>query len=152
LLALPYDCGAVETAILFKDPFFVGLPALHPLAREVGIKSQSLASESLLLLKDGHCLRDHAVAACQFVGRRSEEFEGSSLSTLVQMVDNGLGVTLLPELAIDGGLLRGTSLVTRPLLSDDPTRSIGLVCEKAPGAVKSSNCSRRNCDGAASHI
>jgi LysR family hydrogen peroxide-inducible transcriptional activator len=130
LLALPYDCGAVDTVDLFKDPFHVGLPALHPLANQVGIKSQSLASETLLLLKDGHCLREHALAACQFNGRRNEEFEGTSLSTLVQMVDNGMGITLLPELAIEGGVLRGTSLVTRPLLSDDPARSIGLVWRK----------------------
>jgi LysR family hydrogen peroxide-inducible transcriptional activator len=130
LLALPYDCGAVDTVDLFKDPFHVGLPALHPLANQVGIKSQSLASETLLLLKDGHCLREHALAACQFNGRRSEEFEGTSLPTLVQMVDNGMGITLLPELAIEGGVLRGTSLVTRPLLSDDPARSIGLVWRK----------------------
>jgi LysR family transcriptional regulator, hydrogen peroxide-inducible genes activator len=130
LLALPYDCGAVDAVHLFKDPFHVGLPALHPLANQVSIKSQSLASETLLLLKDGHCLREHALAACQFNGRRSEEFEGTSLPTLVQMVDNGMGITLLPELAIEGGVLRGTSLVTRPLLSDDPTRSIGVVWRK----------------------
>src|SRR5215472_9251749 len=107
LLALPYDCGAVETVILFED---------------------------LLLLKDGHCLRDHALAVCRLADRRlTEGFEATSLPTLVQMVDNGLGTTLLPRLAVDAGLLQGTNLVTRPLLSHDAVRKIGLVWRRGTG-------------------
>ena len=126
LLALPYDCGAAETVILFDDPFVVGLPRSHPLAKQVSIKPQRLWRENLLLLKDGHCLRDHALAACHLADRRLV-FEATSLPTLVQMVDNGLGTTLLPVLAINAGLLIGTNLVTRPLLGDKPMRKIGLI-------------------------
>ena len=128
LLALPYDCGAVETVILFDDPFIVGLPRAHPLAKQVRIKPQRLWHENLLLLKDGHCLRDHALAACHLADRHiTEGFEATSLPTLVQMVDNGLGTTLLPILAVNAGLLTGTNLVTRPLLGEKPKRKIGLI-------------------------
>src|SRR5262245_1776275 len=134
LLALPCDCGAVETRILFEDPFVVALPRTHPLANETRVKAQRLWCENLLLLRDGHCLRDHALSACRFADRRlTEGFEATSLPTLVQMVDNGLGTTLLPTLAVDAGLLLGTNLVTRPLLSDEPGRKIGLVWRRGTG-------------------
>jgi LysR family hydrogen peroxide-inducible transcriptional activator len=134
LLALPYDCGAAETVVLFDDPFVVGLPRTHSLAKQVSIKPQRLWQESLLLLKDGHCLRDHALAACHLADRRlTESFEATSLPTLVQMVDNGLGTTLLPILAVNAGLLMGTSLVTRPLLGEKPIRKIGLIWRHGTG-------------------
>jgi len=134
LLALPYDCGAVETMVLFEDPFVVALPRTHRLANEARIKTQRLWCEDLLLLRDGHCLRDHALSVCSFADRRvTEGFEATSLPTLVQMVDNGLGTTLLPILAVDAGLLQGTNLVTRPLLAEEPTRKIGLVWRRGTG-------------------
>jgi LysR family hydrogen peroxide-inducible transcriptional activator len=134
LLALPYNCGAVETVILFEDPFVVGLPREHLLAKETRVKPERLWREDLLLLKDGHCLRDHALAVCRLADRRlTEGFEATSLPTLVQMVDNGLGTTLLPRLAVDAGLLQGTNLVTRPLLSHDAARKIGLVWRRGTG-------------------
>jgi LysR family hydrogen peroxide-inducible transcriptional activator len=134
LLALPYDCGVVETVILFEDPFVVGLPREHLLAKETRVKAEHLWREDLLLLKDGHCLRDHALAACRLADRRvTEGFEATSLPTLVQMVDNGLGITLLPTLAVNAGLLLGTDLVTRPLLSHDALRKIGLVWRRGTG-------------------
>jgi LysR family hydrogen peroxide-inducible transcriptional activator len=134
LLALPYDCGAVETVVLFEDPFVVGLQHEHPLAKEARVKPQRLWREDLLLLKDGHCLRNHALAACHLADRRmTEGFEATSLATLVQMVDNGIGTTLLPTLAVDGGLLLGTSLVTRPLIADGPARKIGLIWRRGTG-------------------
>jgi LysR family hydrogen peroxide-inducible transcriptional activator len=135
LLALPYDCGvAVETLILFEDPFVVGLPRQHPLAKESRVDPKRLWHEDLLLLKDGHCLRDHALEACHLADRRvTEGFEATSLPTLVQMVDNGLGTTLLPTLAIDAGLLNGTNLVTRRLLPNDPARKIGLIWRRGTG-------------------
>jgi LysR family hydrogen peroxide-inducible transcriptional activator len=134
LLALPYDCGTLETVVLFEDPFVVALPRAHPLTNEVRIKSQRLWCENLLLLRDGHCLRDHALSVCRLADRRlTEGFEATSLPTLVQMVDNGLGTTLLPTLALDSGLLLGTNLVTRPLLTDEPARKIGLVWRQGTG-------------------
>ena len=134
LLALPYDCGAVETMVLFEDPFVVALPRAHPLANETRVKAQRLWCEDLLLLRDGHCLRDHALSACRLADRRrTEGFEATSLPTLVQMVDNGLGTTLLPTLAVNAGLLLGTNLVTRPLLANEPAREIGLVWRRGTG-------------------
>src|SRR5262249_3555596 len=131
---LPYDCGAVESLILFEDPFVVGLPRQHQLAEESSVDPKRLWHEDLLLLKDGHCLRDHALAACHLADRRGAEgFEATSLPTLVQMVDNGLGTTLLPTLAVDAGLLIGTNLVTRPLLPKSPTRKIGLIWRRGTG-------------------
>jgi LysR family hydrogen peroxide-inducible transcriptional activator len=134
LLALPYECGAVETEVLFEDPFVVALPRGHVLAKEAHLKPQQLWCKDLLLLKDGHCLRDHALAACRLADRHhTEAFEGTSLPTLVQMVDNGLGTTLLPTIAVDAGLLHGTGLVTRPLVSRDPARQIGLIWRRGTG-------------------
>ena len=134
LLALPYNCGAVATVIMFEDPFVVGLPRDHLLAKETRVKPERLSREDLLLLKDGRCLRDHALAVCRLADRRlTEGFEATSLPTLVQMVDNGLGTTLLPRLAVDAGLLKGTNLVTRPLLSHDAARKIGLVWRRGTG-------------------
>lgn len=134
MLALPYDCGAVETIVLFEDPFVVAVPRAHPLAKEGSVQAQRLWCEDLLLLRDGHCLRGHALSACRLADRRlTEGFEATSLPTLVQMVDNGLGTTLLPTLAVDAGLLLGTNLVTRPLLADEPAREIGLVWRRGAG-------------------
>ena len=134
MLALPRECGAVETVTLFEDPFVVGLPRGHPLAKEGGIKPQHLLGEDLLLLKDGHCLRDHALTALRHLAdRRLAEFEATSLPTLVQMVDNGLGATLLPTVAVDAGLLQGTHLVTRPLLGNQAARKISLVWRRGTG-------------------
>ncbi|HUC62549.1 MAG TPA: hydrogen peroxide-inducible genes activator [Alphaproteobacteria bacterium] len=134
LLALPYACGNVETRILFEDRFLAALPHDHPLAKAREIEPASLAAPELLLLQDGHCLRDHALAACSLAGPRyGAAVEATSLPTLVQMVDNGLGVTLLPELAIDAGILRGTRLVTRPLAGTPPVRKIGLVWRRGTG-------------------
>jgi LysR family hydrogen peroxide-inducible transcriptional activator len=134
LLALPYDCGNVESARLFDDRFLLALPPDHPLAKERRVDPERLRSEDVLLLRDGHCLREHALSVCDLADRRrTEAFEATSLPTLVQMVDNGLGVTPLPELAIDAGLLRGTSLVTRPLASEEPGREIALVWRRGTG-------------------
>jgi LysR family transcriptional regulator, hydrogen peroxide-inducible genes activator len=81
LLALPYDCGAVETAILFEDPFVVCLPSNHPLTNGGAVKPRRLWDADLLLLKDGHCLRDHALSACHLADRRrTEGFEATSLT------------------------------------------------------------------------
>src|SRR5262245_59106580 len=134
LLAFPCDCGPVETRILFDDPFVVALPCTHPLANETRVKAQRLWCENLLLLRDGHCLREHALSVCRLADRRlTEGFEATSLPTVVQMVDNGLGTTLLPTLAVDAGLLLGTNLVIRPLLTDAPARKIGLVWRRGTG-------------------
>ena len=131
VLALPYDCGNVETALMFKDRFSLGLRRDHPLARAKQVRPKEIESETLLLLQEGHCLRGHALSACRIGDRaHADAFEATSLPTLVQMVDNGLGVTLLPQLALDAGVLRGTEMVARPVEVDNPERDIALVWRK----------------------
>lgn len=134
LLALPYDCGNVEERILFEDEFKLAAPHDHPLAQAKSVRTRQLRSENLLLLKEGHCLRAHAMEACGLADpRQAEVVEATSLHTLVQMVDNGLGITLLPQLAIDGGILRGTRLSVIPFAGAPPMRTIGLVWRKGTG-------------------
>jgi len=131
LLALPYeDCRNLEARALFK----VALPNDHTFAAGKSVNIEQVSSEELLLLKEGHCLREHALAACRLADRRQvESVEATSLHTLVQMVDNGLGITLLPQLAIDGGILKGTTI--KVLLTDghQPSREIGLVWRRGTG-------------------
>ena len=115
LLALPCACGAAETLALAADPFLAALPAGHRLAAQDSVPVAALAAEPLLLLEDGHCLREHALDACGLPKAMGAEFAATSLHTLVQMVASGLGVTLLPRLAVESGVLAGTSVVVRPL-------------------------------------
>ena len=134
LLALPYDCGNVEVRTLFQDPFKVALPHGHLLAGGKTVDLEQLRHTGLLLLKEGHCLRDQALAACGLADRKEiEPVEATSLHTLVQMVDNGLGATLLPQLAIDGGILSGTTLAVLPTAGQQPSREIGLVWRRGTG-------------------
>jgi LysR family hydrogen peroxide-inducible transcriptional activator len=135
LLALPYeDCRNLETRVLFEDPFKVALAKGHTLATRNSVDLEQVGSEGLLLLKEGHCLREHALAACRLADRRQvEPVEATSLHTLVQMVDNGLGITLLPQLAIDGGILKGTTIRVLPTAAHPPSREIGLVWRRGTG-------------------
>jgi LysR family hydrogen peroxide-inducible transcriptional activator len=134
LIALPYDCGNVESTMLFNDRFSLALPKDHPLAKQRKVEAAAARKETLLLLEDGHCLRDHALSACRIGAKpHAEAFEATSLPTLVQMAANGLGVTLLPELAVDAGILTGSNLVTRPLAVDEPWREVALVWRKGTG-------------------
>jgi LysR family transcriptional regulator, hydrogen peroxide-inducible genes activator len=135
LLALPYeDCKDLETRALFQDPFTVALPNGHPLAGAKAVDIEQLRAEELLLLKEGHCLRQHALAACRLADRReAQPVEATSLHTLVQMVDNGLGTTLLPQLAIDGGILKGTTITVLPTTGQPSSREIGLAWRRGTG-------------------
>ena len=101
LLALPFACGDVDKSILFDDPLHVAYPhGEAPIAP--GVLASEIDESRLLLLKDGHCLKDHALSACNRPDLRAHaEMMGTSLHTLVQMVDNGLGVTFVPEMAIE---------------------------------------------------
>jgi LysR family hydrogen peroxide-inducible transcriptional activator len=130
LLALPYHCGDIEYADLFDDRLFVAFPGADG-ELPVRIKPEAIDETRLLLLEDGHCLKDHALAACNRPELRAEAaMLGTSLHTLVQMVDNGLGLTLLPEMAIDAGILNNTGIVARPLDAEHPSRRIALVWRK----------------------
>jgi LysR family hydrogen peroxide-inducible transcriptional activator len=118
LLALPCACGDAETLPISADPFRAVLPLGHHLAERASVPVAALASERMLLLEDGHCLREHALDACglpRSLMTGGEGFAATSLHTLVQMVASGLGVTLLPQLALDGGVLSGAAVAVRPL-------------------------------------
>ena len=132
LLALPYTCGEVEVAPLFDDSLFLAYPQgeLSPPPR--GVRPSEIDETRLLLLEDGHCLKDHALAACNRPEIRAEAtMLGTSLHTIVQMVDNRLGLTILPGMAIASGILEGTNVASCPLAADTPKRTIALVWRKA---------------------
>ena len=128
LLALPYSCGEIEHEHLFDDPIRL---AFHhdDLADAPEFIDPAMIDESrLLLLEDGHCLKDHALAACRKGSFNPDpSVLGTSLHTLVQMVDNRIGMTLLPQMAIDAGILANTSIEVRPLASEGATREIALA-------------------------
>jgi LysR family transcriptional regulator, hydrogen peroxide-inducible genes activator len=130
LLALPFACGDVETASLFNDRLYVAYPGGESVPDT--IEADYIDQSRLLLLEDGHCLKDHALSACNRPELRAEaKMLGTSLHTLVQMVDNGLGVTMLPKMALDAGILVNTSITARPLAAENPTREIALAWRKA---------------------
>jgi LysR family transcriptional regulator, hydrogen peroxide-inducible genes activator len=135
LLALPCDCARVETMTVARDAFVAALPPAHPLAAQDRIQPEQLASERLLLLEDGHCLRDQVLAACAKIrGEGQDGFAATSLHTLVQMVAGGLGVTLLPRLAVAGGVTAGAELALRSLAGKGSWRTLSLAWR--PGAPR----------------
>jgi LysR family hydrogen peroxide-inducible transcriptional activator len=128
VIALPYKLDDLEAMDLGADGFSVVCPPGHRLCQHRPVRAKDMAPEDLLLLEDGHCLRDHVLAACSLEGaRRNVAFQGTSLHTLIQMVANGLGVTLVPQMALDAGILRGLDLETVPLEREASSRRIGLV-------------------------
>lgn len=132
LMALPFATGEVENAHLFDDHLYVAFPKDDPRDPPATVTADTIDETRLLLLEDGHCLKDHALAACNRPELRAEAtMMGTSLHTLVQMVDNGLGLTLLPEMAIRGGILVNTQISSRPLASANASREIALVWRKA---------------------
>jgi LysR family hydrogen peroxide-inducible transcriptional activator len=131
LLALPFPTGEVESEVIGKDKLFVAFPENDPRDPPAEILPSAINEGRLLLLEDGHCLKDHALAACNRPElRASATMIGTSLHTLVQMVDNGLGVTMLPEMAVEAGILNGTHVVARPLKAVNASREIALVWRK----------------------
>ncbi len=131
LLALPFNTGEVECAHISDDRLFVAFPKDDPRDPPDEVPASMIDEGRLLLLEDGHCLKDHALAACNRPElRASATMIGTSLHTLVQMVDNDLGLTMLPEMALDAGILGGTHVVARPLRSKKATREIALIWRK----------------------
>lgn len=128
LMALPFAAGDVEHAHLFNDRFYVAFPKGEPENPPAMVTPEQVDEGRLLLLVDGHCLKDHALAACNRPElRASATMLGTSLHTLILMVDNGLGQTLIPEMAVKAGLLDGTEVQARPLDAPHSTREIALV-------------------------
>lgn len=131
LLALEADLGDVETLPLFPDPFVLAVPPDHRLAKRKKVSEADLLSEQVLLLDDGHCLRDQALSICNRAGAGElGDFRASSLTTLAQMVAGGIGVTLLPELSVTvEGTSSGLSIV--PFGARGPSRTIGLAWRRS---------------------
>jgi LysR family hydrogen peroxide-inducible transcriptional activator len=126
LLATPYACGDVEVMDLFDDELLLAFPPHEDPPQN--IPADAIDEHRLLLLEDGHCLKDHALAACNRPQLRAEaRMLGTSLHTLVQMVDNGLGLTLVPQMAVSAGILDGTGIVTRHLDATVTSRRIALA-------------------------
>jgi LysR family transcriptional regulator, hydrogen peroxide-inducible genes activator len=131
LLALPYACGEVDSAPLFDDRLFVAFPRGEA-PRGPTVDVDSIDENRMLLLEDGHCLKDHALSACNRPDLRSRAaMMGTSLHTLVQMVDNGLGLTFVPAMAIEAGILEGTHVDARPLRSDHGFRRVALIWRRS---------------------
>jgi LysR family hydrogen peroxide-inducible transcriptional activator len=132
LLALPYACGDVTTVPLFDDRLFLAFPEGELPDSVQPVSPKDIDETRLLMLEDGHCLKDHVLAACNRPELRAEAtMMGTSLHTIVQMVDNGLGLTMLPEIALSAGILDHTNIAARPLGGENPIRTIALAWRRA---------------------
>jgi LysR family hydrogen peroxide-inducible transcriptional activator len=133
ILALPVETDGLEARELFDEPFFVALPREHRLAKRATLRVDDLAEEPLLLLEEGHCLRDQALAVCSRAGAQDDQdFRATSLETLRQMVASGAGVTLLPELACRSELASRANppaggVIVKPFARPVPIRRVGAV-------------------------
>jgi LysR family hydrogen peroxide-inducible transcriptional activator len=127
LIALPYDMTGLAWAHVEDDELLAAAPPNHPMGRETRVKPEDLEGDDLILLEDGHCLRDHALAACGLEPPKptgEESFAATSLPTLVQMVGSGLGVSFLPSMAVKAGLTEHVPVIVRPLQAEHPSREI----------------------------
>lgn len=132
ILAFPYVMPDMETLSLFRDDFVLCLPPGHQLEKSKQVKQHQLQGESLLLLEEGHCLRDHALEACKLESADTDlVYQGTSLHTLVQMVANGLGVTLLPAISVAGDVLGDTHLKIKEFNNENVSREIGMAWRKS---------------------
>jgi LysR family transcriptional regulator, hydrogen peroxide-inducible genes activator len=130
-LALPFTTGEVDMEHIADDALYVAFPKDDPRDPPAVVPPSMIDEGRLLLLEDGHCLKEHALAACNRPElRASATMIGTSLHTLVQMVDNDLGLTMLPEMAVEAGILAGTQVVARPLKSPAAKREIALIWRK----------------------
>ena len=139
LLALPWEMRGVETQVLFEDQFCLACRQGTDRVDPENYRFDRLAADSILLLEDGHCLRDHALAACRIRNtQKVQPFAASSILTLVEMVDADLGITFLPEMATGSALLRNTQVRLYPL-GEKSSRKIGLVWRKGSNRVEEFN-------------
>jgi LysR family hydrogen peroxide-inducible transcriptional activator len=128
LIALPYEAHGIAAVPVAEDEFYFLAPEGHPLTKRNDLAPEHLKSEEVLLLEDGHCLREHALSACRLApARRSADVGATSLHTLVQMVAGGMGVTLLPKVAAEGGAVAGAHVALRAFADPVVGRSIGVA-------------------------
>jgi LysR family transcriptional regulator, hydrogen peroxide-inducible genes activator len=132
ILALPVNCEGLDVRQLYEEPFVVAVPDGDPLSAKASLKVQDLAGHTLLLLEDGHCLREQALEVCGRIDvKEADDFRATSLETLRQMVAAGLGSTLLPQMAADSPFGSQRGITIRPFSKPVPTRSIGAVWRKS---------------------
>ena len=132
IVALPAAMDGIESRRLYDEDFTLALPNNHPLVGKSSIKLQDLKGHTLMLLEDGHCLRDQALEVCSRVDvREAEDYRATSLETLRQMVVAGLGITLLPELAVESPFGSQRGLAIRRFAKPAPSRSVGAVWRKS---------------------
>jgi len=132
LLALPIEAEQLATRVLFEEPFVLAVPEAHSLSARKTITLEDLEEEELLLLEDGHCLREQALEVCQLAGAHEKlDFHATSMETLRQMVAAGTGITLMPVMAVKPPVAHTDNLVTRPFTQPGPKRTIALVWRKS---------------------
>ncbi|MDX3936059.1 MULTISPECIES: DNA-binding transcriptional regulator OxyR [unclassified Stenotrophomonas] len=133
LLALPLDDDQLHAEFLFEEPFLLAVSQQHPLARRQHLDVQELSSQKLLLLEDGHCLRDQALAVCRLFGANEKsEFRATSLETLRQMVAADVGITLLPTLSVKPPVPRSDNIRLLDFSGDDrPSRRIAMAWRRS---------------------
>ncbi|HEX3836461.1 MAG TPA: LysR substrate-binding domain-containing protein [Steroidobacteraceae bacterium] len=132
VLALPIEHEGLASRKLYDEDFDVALPENHPLAKQATVRIADLADETLLLLEEGHCLRDQALEVCSRISlQERQDFRATSLETLRQMVAAGAGVTLMPQLASRGAYGSAGGVVIRPLVRPTPHRQVGAVWRRS---------------------
>ena len=132
VLALPLHEDGLEVEFLFEEPFVVALPASHALAAYPELSLADISNEHLLLLEDGHCVRDQALEVCQLAGAGEKEgFRATSLETLRQMVAAGVGITLLPMLAVKPPVPVSDSIRLVPFRAPAPSRRLAMVWRRS---------------------
>lgn len=140
LIALPYDTEGFLVKELFDDEFWLVANENDPAFKNKEIQLNNKLTDRLLLLEEGNCLRDHTLKACKRSQlAKHDGIEATSLLTLVQMVESGLGIALLPEMAVKSGLLKQTQLVARSLSSSAPKRKIALVARASTARIEEFN-------------
>jgi LysR family hydrogen peroxide-inducible transcriptional activator len=130
LIALPYDMTGLAWEHVADDELLAAAPVGHRMTHETRVRPEDFEGDDLILLEDGHCLRDHVLAACGLEPPKpssEESFAATSLPTLVQMVSSGLGVSFLPAMAVNAGLTEHVPMTIRHLEADHPSREIVVV-------------------------
>lgn len=137
LIALPFDTNGLLVKEIYDDEFWLIGPVNHPALKNPDVRMTHKMTDQILLLEEGHCLRDHTLMACKKTEIDQEHgAEATSLLTLVQMVESEIGLALLPEMAIKAGILKHTNLIARPLLPPSPRRKIALIARTSTARIE----------------
>ena len=128
IIALPWQTRGVETLALGEDPFLMACPNGHALANKSELHPQDMTNEDVLLLEEGHCMRGHALSVCALPGiERLDDLAATSLQTMVQMVSGGMGISLIPNIAVKSGITSGIGVSVVPFSDEVPSREIAIA-------------------------